>query len=121
MLRLSAGQVESLWDEVLPGEVRELPEDLAALDVLLQDPGLLEAIASSWRGIADAWPADDLDADLCAVDGGQAPNGVGVRDAGAGGVGLAASASVLCDRAWRAGPGRVDGAQADAQARGSGW
>ncbi len=32
MLRLSAGQVESLWDEVLPGEVRKLPEDLEALD-----------------------------------------------------------------------------------------
>jgi IS5 family transposase len=49
MLRLSGGQVESLWDEVLPGEVRELPEDLAALDVLLRDPCLLEPIASSWR------------------------------------------------------------------------
>jgi hypothetical protein len=30
MLRLSDGQVESWWDEVLAGEVRELPEDLAA-------------------------------------------------------------------------------------------
>jgi hypothetical protein len=41
MLRLSGGQVESLWDEVLPGEVRELPEDLAALDVLLRDAALM--------------------------------------------------------------------------------
>jgi transposase, IS5 family len=49
MLRLSGGQVESLWDEVLPGEVRELPEDLAKLDVLLRDPSLLAPIASSWR------------------------------------------------------------------------
>ncbi len=49
MLRLSEGQVESLWDEVLPGEVRELPEDLAALDVLLRDPELLAPIASVWR------------------------------------------------------------------------
>src|SRR6266568_6058939 len=49
MLRLSDGQVESLWDEVLPGEVRELPEDLAALDVLLRDPALLEPIAADWR------------------------------------------------------------------------
>jgi transposase, IS5 family len=49
MLRLSGGQVESLWDEVLPGEVRELPEDLAALDVLLQDPALLEPISASWQ------------------------------------------------------------------------
>ncbi|HUJ83748.1 MAG TPA: transposase [Candidatus Acidoferrales bacterium] len=49
MLRLVGGQVESLWDEVLPGEVKELPEDLAALDVLLRDPVLLEPIASAWR------------------------------------------------------------------------
>jgi transposase, IS5 family len=49
MLRLAGGQVESLWDEVLPGEVRELPEDLAGLDVLLSDPRLLEPIASVWR------------------------------------------------------------------------
>ncbi|HJS92966.1 MAG TPA: hypothetical protein VJ741_01790 [Solirubrobacteraceae bacterium] len=49
MLWLSGGQVESLWDEVLPGEVRELPEDLAAVDVLLRDPALLEPIARSWQ------------------------------------------------------------------------
>jgi transposase, IS5 family len=49
MLRLVGGQVESLWDEVLPGEVRELPDDLAALDVLLRDAALLEPIAASWR------------------------------------------------------------------------
>jgi transposase, IS5 family len=52
MLTLAAGQVESLWDEVLPLEVRELPEDLAALDVLLADPALLEPIAAHWRGEA---------------------------------------------------------------------
>jgi len=49
MLRLSAGQVESLWDEVLPGEVRELPEDLAALDVLLSYPALVAPISESWE------------------------------------------------------------------------
>ena len=49
MLRLAGGQVESLWDEVLPGEVRELPEDLAALDVLLRDPALLDPIGSAWQ------------------------------------------------------------------------
>jgi transposase, IS5 family len=52
MLRLSGGQVESLWDEVLPGEVRELPEDLAALDVLLPDAALMQPIAAHWRGAA---------------------------------------------------------------------
>lgn len=49
MLRLSDGQVESLWDEVLPGEVRELPEDLTALDALLGDPALVAPIAADWR------------------------------------------------------------------------
>ena len=49
MLRLAGGQVESLWDEVLPGEVRELPEDLAALDALLADRALLEPIATHWE------------------------------------------------------------------------
>jgi hypothetical protein len=48
MLRLSDGQVESLWDEVLPGEVRELPEDLEALDVLLADGAFLAPVAASW-------------------------------------------------------------------------
>ena len=49
MLRLSGAQVESLWDEVLPVEVRELPEDLAALDVLLRDAALLAPIAAFWE------------------------------------------------------------------------
>src|ERR1700730_11110504 len=54
MLRLSAGQVESLWGEGLPDGVRELPEDLRALDVLLSDPGLLAPISSSWQQQARA-------------------------------------------------------------------
>ena len=41
MLTLLAPQPESLWDESLPLEVKELPEDLAALDSLLADPELL--------------------------------------------------------------------------------
>jgi transposase, IS5 family len=49
MLRLSGGQVESLWDEVLPVDVRELPADLAALDVLLREPGLLAPVAARWE------------------------------------------------------------------------
>jgi hypothetical protein len=40
-LRLTGDQVECLWDEALPVGVRELPPDLARLDVLLSDPGLL--------------------------------------------------------------------------------
>jgi transposase, IS5 family len=49
MLTLWAGQAESLWDEALPVEVRELPEDLAALDRLLSDPELLEPIVARFR------------------------------------------------------------------------
>jgi hypothetical protein len=44
-----AGQAESLWDDALPVEVRELPEDLAALDRLLADPELLEPIVARFR------------------------------------------------------------------------
>ena len=38
-----AGQPESLWDEALPVEVKELPEDLAALDLLVGRPGVVGA------------------------------------------------------------------------------
>ena len=48
MLRLSGGQVESLFDLGLPVEVRELPADLAALDGLLADPALLEPVERAW-------------------------------------------------------------------------
>jgi IS5 family transposase len=54
MLTLSAGQVESLWDAVLPVGVRELPEDLARLDGVLADPELL-------RPVAEAWPVSGRD------------------------------------------------------------
>jgi IS5 family transposase len=49
MLTLLAPQPESLWDESLPVEVKELPEDLAALDVLLSDPELLWPLVERWR------------------------------------------------------------------------
>ena len=38
-----------MWDEVLPIEVRELPEDLARLDRVLSDPALLSPIAQAWE------------------------------------------------------------------------
>jgi IS5 family transposase len=49
MLRLSGGQVESLFDLALPVEVRELPADLAALDRLLADPALLAPVEAAWE------------------------------------------------------------------------
>ena len=49
MLTLLAGQPECLWDDVLPVEVKELPEDLAASDVLLADQELLWPLVERWR------------------------------------------------------------------------
>jgi IS5 family transposase len=49
VLTLVAEQQECLWDEALPIEVRELPEDLAALDRLLDDPAMLGAIVERFR------------------------------------------------------------------------
>jgi IS5 family transposase len=49
MLRLVGEQVESLFDEALPIEVRELPEELARLDEPLSDPALLAPIAACWE------------------------------------------------------------------------
>jgi IS5 family transposase len=48
MLTLVGEQVECLWDEVLPVEVKELPEDLARLDRVLSD-SLLVPIAQAWE------------------------------------------------------------------------
>lgn len=52
MLRLEGVQAECLFDEVLPEEVRELPEDLARLDELLADPALLAPIEGHWQAEA---------------------------------------------------------------------
>ena len=67
MLTFVGGQVESLWDEVLPAGVRELPEDLARLDRVLSDPVLLWPIAAGvGGGLAWSGAAVDRDGDrLC--------------------------------------------------------
>jgi transposase, IS5 family len=49
VLRMAGEQVESLFDEALPIEVRELPADLARLDELLGDLALLAPIAARWE------------------------------------------------------------------------
>ena len=86
MLTLLAGQPECLWDEALPIEVRELPEDLAELDRVLADPELMWPLVERWRqesrdrpvGV-DRGAADDRDGDLHAVDGAQAAYRWGYR------------------------------------------
>ena len=47
MLTLLAEQPDCLWADALPVEVKELPEDLAALDVLLDDHKVLWPIGSA--------------------------------------------------------------------------
>jgi transposase, IS5 family len=55
VLRMQATGVESLWDEILPAEVKALPPDLQALDALLLDPVLLAPIRTRWeRLLAEA-------------------------------------------------------------------
>src|SRR5664279_3961986 len=49
MLTLLADQPECLWDDMLPLDVKELPADLAALDVLLADPEVLWPLVERWR------------------------------------------------------------------------
>jgi IS5 family transposase len=49
VLTLGAAGAEQLWDELLPLEVKALPQDLAALDALLGDPRLLVPIAARWE------------------------------------------------------------------------
>jgi IS5 family transposase len=49
MLRLAAAQVETLWDDALPIEVRQLPEDLAGLDELRCDRALMAPFVKHWE------------------------------------------------------------------------
>src|SRR3970040_1480534 len=53
MLRLQGGHVETLWDEVLPEKLRELPDDLAQIDELLRDEALLAPIEAHWQREAE--------------------------------------------------------------------
>jgi len=49
MLTLWSDRVECLWEESLPVEVKELPDDLSGLDRVLSDPELLMPILELWR------------------------------------------------------------------------
>jgi len=54
VLRLEGGQVESLWDELLPQQLRELPQDLAQIDALFGDEALLLPVGAHWEREAKA-------------------------------------------------------------------
>jgi len=49
MLTLWSARAECLWDESLPIEVREPPEDVRALDRVLSDPALMARLLERFR------------------------------------------------------------------------
>jgi IS5 family transposase len=49
VLTIQASGTDSLWDEILPAEVKALPDDLARLDELLADPALLAPVGVRWE------------------------------------------------------------------------
>jgi transposase, IS5 family len=49
MLTLWSERAECLWEDALPIEVKELPEDLAALDGVLSEPELVMPILERFR------------------------------------------------------------------------
>jgi hypothetical protein len=51
---------ESLWESVLPAELRELPPELGKVDAILDEP-LLGAVPRAADGAE--WAADDPDRD----------------------------------------------------------
>jgi hypothetical protein len=78
MLRLAGGQPETLFDEALPTEARELPRDLARLDGLLSDSALLEPIERGGSDGTRARPPNDRDGEVRAPDGDQAAHRLGL-------------------------------------------
>jgi hypothetical protein len=113
VLALRGGQVECLWDEVVAIQARELPEDLVRLDRVLCDVVLLEPIAAVWEQSARERGRPSISMEsfvrLMII---KAAHWLGLRDACAGGLRLAAPAALLPDRARSACAGGVDGAQA---------
>lgn len=49
MLRIQATRTVTLWESLLPAEVKMLPDDLAALDELLADGALLAPFRAHWE------------------------------------------------------------------------
>lgn len=49
MLRLEAARTATLWETLLPDEIRVLPDDLARLDELLDDPVLCAPFRAHWE------------------------------------------------------------------------
>src|SRR5262249_19153289 len=114
MLRERAGS-ESLWESVLPAELRELPPELGKVDAILDDDRFLAPFRS--RLTARSGPPDDSGRDLSAADVPQVPLRAWLRDALQGGRRLVHVAAFLPDRGRWAGARPVDLDEADQAAR----
>jgi hypothetical protein len=57
MLTLHANHLDTLWDHLLPQGVRALPDDLARLDQVLADPGMLAPFRAQFQRRRPRWPA----------------------------------------------------------------
>jgi IS5 family transposase len=126
VLTLLAGQPECLWDDALPVEVKELPEELAALDVLFADHELLWPLVercarSSWtRGrpvLTEGRPTIPLKVFVRLIVLKQRYQW-GYRTFVAE-VSDSIRLQRFCRTSLSAGAGRVGGAEADSAARGS--
>jgi IS5 family transposase len=60
MLTLHGNHSDTLWDQLLPEGVRTLPEDLARLDQVLSDPGILAPFLARFQSLAAELNADPL-------------------------------------------------------------
>lgn len=58
VLRLRGDPVDLLIDAVLPDEVKVLPDDLATLDALLDDPTVLQTLSTHWRHLHEQGDQD---------------------------------------------------------------
>jgi IS5 family transposase len=60
MLTLHANHHDTLWDHLLPQGVRALPADLARLDQVLSDPGMLAPFRARFQALAAEVAGDAL-------------------------------------------------------------
>ena len=114
----TVGDQPSLWESVLPEELRRLPEELARVDALLDDPAFFAPFVPFFDPRIGS--AVDADGDLSAVDVLEVPLPAGLRVAVPGGVGLDHLAAVLPDPAGRAGAASDDADEADHPVRDGG-
>jgi IS5 family transposase len=117
----TVGDQPSLWESILPEEVRRLPEELARVDALLDDSRVFRPVRAVLRSAGGS--ALDTDGNLSAVDVFEVPLPAGLREPVPGGVGFDHLAEVLPDPAGWVGAAsdHVDEADHPLRVGGGGW